>query len=842
MTGTVNLKSLLTLLLAALLLTGPAQAQGEAPLRFIHLDVGSPPVDIYVNGELVASNLRYGEYTSYVYVPGGDIELSAYLSATSVLLSSDLLFLAEEPAAILLSSRDDAFFHISPEQVDPLSFGRARLSVINATDDVATLSIVTPTDESALAATLVSGAFEGPVEVDAGVHKITIHAADAASDEAILQISEALTAGAGNLLVIHGRPSDPKVLNVPAAADGLAGSARVRFVHAVAGAAPVDLRINDQLIVPALSFATPSEHIALPSGSHRVAFNLGQAEIMSERLDIRAGQMNTVVLMGSTAGLRMRSFDDAPSGIDESSAVVSLINAIPGSLISRLQLESGSIVAFDVAFGETGDAARIVPGRQSMTIFVEIGDDRGEVEVAAHYFSGGSYYNLIALAGGVFSAPRLLIAETSLQRHVRATMSLIAAEDEIQPVASAEDTVTDSSEAEPIPGTEPQDEATSAPDEADDIEGDLAQIGAETAVEASDEVAAVIPYAIVVVDQDAALHMRLFPSSESMSLGLLPAESNLMVLGRRGLTDFDFGDPTELPAYLSDYTVDAATGLLPYQDMPAADSWLFVLYKTPDGGALYGWVNALYLNVFDQSGQRQRLASLPLVRQNQIGSAYNTDIRPPELSDHVTARVSGLSASALLNLRMGNDANTEVLTQVAPDTILGFIGLDVAEEWAYVDYESEQGNLVKGWASMDFIQLLLNGQPVPIDTMRALDPTTVRLISGSVSGVIQPMPESDVAQPDLPTEGIVGEVNVNFDSALHLRRYPDATSESLSLIPPGTELSLDGIYESGDWYKVQYDGEGGWVAADYLALTMDGRQYASAFLEGQLPRLDDLGR
>ena len=50
-------------------------------------------------------------------------------------------------------------------------------------------------------------------------------------------------------------------------------------------------------------------------------------------------------------------------------------------------------------------------------------------EVPARHFAGGSYYNLIALAGGAFSAPRLLVAETSLQRHVRASASMPEAAD-----------------------------------------------------------------------------------------------------------------------------------------------------------------------------------------------------------------------------------------------------------------------------------------------------------------------------------------------------------------------------------------------------------------------------
>ena len=61
------------------------------------------------------------------------------------------------------------------------------------------------------------------------------------------------------------------------------------------------------------------------------------------------------------------------------------------------------------------------------------------------------------------------------------------------------------------------------------------------------------------------------------------------------------------------------------------------------------------------------------------------------------------------------------------------------------------------------------------------------------------------------------------------------------MIPPDTILPLDGVTESGGWYKAQYEGEEGWVAAPYLVLSMNGRKYARGLLESQLPRFNDLG-
>ena len=850
------------------------RGQVGAQIRFVHVDPSSPALDVFVNGELAASNLTSGAATAYMRAPAGEVELSANLATTSVQLVHDLLTLDAAPATLILSSRADGRIHVAPDDLKEIEFGSARFSLLNALDGQATITAVDANGAAVAQATLASGDGDGTHDVDAGIYEVLVDTSAAGADADRHRFETALTAGASHLLIAHGNQADPELLSVSSAAEGDVDSGRVRFVHAVAGAAPLDLRIDDQLVVPALAFAAPSHHIALPSGSRRIALFLGPAEIMSEPLEIRAGQMSTVAIMGSNTGLKMRGFSDSSGGVAENSAVVSLINAIPGSVISHLQLEGGAIAAFNVPFGEAGDAATIVPGTQSMTMHLDIGDDRGTVTVPPRHFAGGSYYNLIALAGGAFSAPSLLIAETSLQRQVQATMPTIATEEpeaasqpdsaaaeqavepeedsalesEVAPVtadtpleSSAEERADDGNEAQSTGEAEILPAEGDAPSATDLAPAEPAATDATGMLAPTHAISDLTPYAIVVVDPDSALHVRQFPSSDAMSLGLLPAASDLLVLGRRAPADLDSDGLSLLPVDLSDFTVDPAAALRPYQDLAAADTWLFVVYMTPDGGALYGWVSALYLQVFNSNGEPQRLASLAPVAQNQLGGASNTDMRPPSLSEYVSAQVVGLDPGAFLNLRVGNNANTEVLTQVAADSTLGFVGLDAAEEWAFVRYESPQGNKVTGWASMAYIQLLLNGKPALAESLRALDPSSVPTIDEVIFGVIQPADPSASDASDQPLSGIVGEVNVNFDSALHLRRYPDATSESLALILPGTLLQLDGVTESGSWYKVHHDGDDGWVAGDYLLLSMDGRQYARAFLAGQLPRFTDEG-
>jgi uncharacterized protein YgiM (DUF1202 family) len=268
------------------------------------------------------------------------------------------------------------------------------------------------------------------------------------------------------------------------------------------------------------------------------------------------------------------------------------------------------------------------------------------------------------------------------------------------------------------------------------------------------------------------------------------------------------------------------------------------MYQTADGGGLLGWVNAFYLQVFDETGDEQRLASLPMVRQNRAGGTHNTDMQSPALADHVTARVYRLNPDALLNMRMANDPNSEVITLLALNTELTLIGLDEADEWAYVDYAADTGEIIRGWVSAAYVQLLLNGEPVRVGTLRALDETVAPRISSLLRGDIRSAEDAGptpIPPPDDMMQGIVGEVALDPGAMLHLRRQPDADAKSLALIPAGTKVTISGITESAEWLKTSYQEQDGWIAAHYVALLLRGRLYHRTYVESLLPVHDNRG-
>jgi uncharacterized protein YgiM (DUF1202 family) len=68
-------------------------------------------------------------------------------------------------------------------------------------------------------------------------------------------------------------------------------------------------------------------------------------------------------------------------------------------------------------------------------------------------------------------------------------------------------------------------------------------------------------------------------------------------------------------------------------------------------------------------------------------------------------------------------------------------------------------------------------------------------------------------------------IGLNPDANLHLRRYDNEQAESLGLLPNGATLVVNGRGLDDLWYQVTYQGQVGWVAAEFIDLTFNGQPY-----------------
>lgn len=806
------------LCLAFLFAAAPAFSQAGARARFVHVAPGTPSLDILVNGQLVESDLAYGEASAYLNLPSGKVELLALVSGTSTAwLGHGAQIGSGSTLSFLISSTAMPRFQAVAENLGALEFGASRLSIVYAIEDGAPVDIVFQENGEILGEVIQPGAVVGPYELSAGIYNLDLVLAGGDSGNPLLDLRVPVAAGTSQLAIIYGSANNPQIMTTSAPTAAAPASGLVRFLHAVQGATPFSLSVDGAQIVPSLAYAQPSEHIALPSGTHQVALSIGGAEITSMTLNVVAGQAQTAVVMGSPANLSMTAHGDDLSAIDKSSALVSLINAIPGSNVERLILSGGATAATDVAYGSASGTAKIVTGNQGLSLDLTIGDNSGTVKLPASHFHGGSYYNLVALPGSAFSGPQLLIAETSLLRGFDlGEMALEQAQPAAQPAAQPE-TQSESLNEEPTAEAPP---VAIAPA---DIDGPTARVN---------------------INRGANLHLRQYPHSASRSLGLAPAETTLIVLGRRGPTAYYGEEPADEPVDLSDYEADPALGLEDWQDLEAADTWLFVTYLTPDGGTIDAWVNALYLDVVDEDGDRQRLADLEQVRQNQAGSSRSTSIAPPQPTERVGAYAFNLNVGVKLNIRRANSSSSENLGQAANGEALRLIGLDEAGEWVFIEYSALDDVIIRGWVSADYVQILLDGSPMSIEDLRETDASLIPQLSDSARGAV--ILAGDAEAPPAPTKdpflgAVVATVDLNPDANLHLRRHPQVSTESLDLIPSGAKLVVEGVTVNQEWYKVRYEGVPGWISATYALLSFNNRYLPLEEMIGRLSVFDDQG-
>jgi uncharacterized protein YgiM (DUF1202 family) len=783
---------LFLMVIASLLaLTTNVFAQDDAGVRFIHAIPGRSAVDVYVNNQLAVADLSFGEASAYISVPVGTLEISATaVGSSDVLMSQTATVEAGTATSMIATSNSTPRFDPIVDDRRELAFGNTRFSIVHGIEDGPAVDVIFLADGTAIAEGLAYGASLGTFDVPANVYELAVVPTGGDVSASIADLSLALSASTTNIVLVYGTADAPQALVASAPTSPNNDSGLVRFAHAVLGAAPVDVIINGSLIVPSLAFEAPSEHLTVPAGSHEVSLSINDTEIASLTLDVITQTAQTVVALGSPADLLVSAFSDDLSGLNADSALVSIINAIPDSTIDNLTLADGTSIAAGLAFNSASSSSNIDAGSQAFSMELTVGEDSGTVTIPASMFYGGSYYNILALPGNAFTGPQLLAVETSILRGL----------------GDAGEVMTEQPAVDASGGSEVVVAATPAP----------------VVVTSDDED---VFTARINLNPDANLQLRQYPSSEALSLGLAPSGSSLAVIGRRGPSEYFEGEPADEPVDLSGFgDEDPAEGLDEFDDLLAEDTWLFVTFSTPDGGAINAWVSAQYLQVFDNEGGLARLADIPLTRQNEAGESVATAITPPSESvDRVSVVVYNLDPGVQLNLRRTKGTDGEVIARVEVGTVMAFLGIDKKQEWVFAEYLSADGGAITGWVSFQYVQLQLNGELSDLEEIEDEDETLIVIIDDDTRGEIR----GDAERPALPTpdpleDAVVGEVFLDAGASLQLRRTPDIEGESLDLIPSGTRLIVTGITRNNDWFNVTFEEVEGWVSSQYLVLSFNG--------------------
>lgn len=149
----------------------------HAAIRWAHLNLWGPAVDLYLNGEPVVTDMIYKTVTDYMLYEPGIAELAAYPAGSDPATTQPLAALSIElsganfPRTIYLyGPADTILFGVAPDSFELLPNGRARVRFINTAIDSAAVAVANPTDGSRVAPDLQFGLASANAIVDAGVY------------------------------------------------------------------------------------------------------------------------------------------------------------------------------------------------------------------------------------------------------------------------------------------------------------------------------------------------------------------------------------------------------------------------------------------------------------------------------------------------------------------------------------------------------------------------------------------------------------------------------------------------------------------------------------------------
>lgn len=808
-------------------LVGGAVAQDDTSLiRFVHVIPGMTAVDIYVNDNLSVEGLEYGQASTYLTAPADELQLRVTLQGlTTTLWQQTAILPPEEVVTLVAASINPLNFVPFRDDLTPLATNLARFQAIHAIDGGPALEVIA--EGSTAVTNLAYSEVFGPSDVPPGNYIIS--ALESGSDTVVLADTAIPMRGAtSQMLVVYGTAVSPEtlLLTAPTQADGEAGY--VRFAHGIAGAPSVDVLIDDAVVIPGLAYGDASEHIAIPAGEHTIAVQVagGGTEVASTTLEVAVGEASTAVALGTAESAELTAFSDDLSGIEARSAVVSVINIVPDST-ATLTLEDGTALANGLASNEASAAVVVSPVKGGSTLELTVGADSQTVELPAAIFYGGVYYNLF-VGTDPEGAPTVFTAATSLVQALNSAPgsaeAIVAAEPTLVP------TLEPTAPPEPTADTATDTTAATATPEA---AAPTPVPATATPVPPSPVPTTEFPTGRPLIDSSARLNLRTYPSANAESRGQLPGSANatLSIIGRQ--SDIEIGEnglPVDLVIPEDGVELGDPFAELPVEnDIDPASTWLFVSVPNPEGGDVTAWVRADFVDVRSVKGELQRLRDLPLVPSNRPGEGLYGE-RPQAQIEFAEAIVFSLAPDVPLIIRERLlPVVGEPMERVFNDTrmeLVGVVTLTDDTEWAFVRYVPDPaGNTaITGWASTLYLRFEFRGEAQTLaelsdrELLDVVDAEEIGRVTGDAPNVV--LPTADPFK-----DRIVATVQVDSSTALQFRPGPDTIFAPTAELPNGTRVAIISRNGASTWLQVEFEGQTGWVASNFVLLSFNDRPF-----------------
>lgn len=792
------MKRLILLLIATTLAFSSAlfAQEGSGLFRFVHSIPGVGAVDVYIDGELAVIDLGYGSASNYIAVAADTHQVVVRPTGLRTeLWRQQVGAIADVPLTLVAAGIDPLEFVAYEDGFSPVDLGITRFRLIHAIEGSATLDVLF--EEQAVVTDLAYQASSGAFDIETGTYSFSIAVGD---NEPVIHDFN-LISNTSYMILVHGTPNNPQVTALTAPVSGQDNAGFARFANF--GEQVVDIYVEDVLIVPNAEFGLVTEHLPLVAGTYAVDVRAaGTSGTMAQaELTVSADGASTLVILGDEISV----FDGDLSGVTVENGAVNVINTIADSTVTVAIDEV--VLASGVAFNTASGANAIAPIRSVGTLTLTLDDQSQDVPLGFVGVYGGVYVDAFVVLdnSGVFPQPSVIFADTlvghSLDSLPTSGAGVVEIIDE-EPIAEepAEEIVVEEPVIEETPVVEVPEEP-------------IAQVTPETPVA---PVFAGPTGRVQNLNPGANLNLRQYPRGDAFILGQVQVGATLAVNGRVGAELDEEGNPVD-PEY-----VDPVTLLEEGEDLNPADTWLNVIYSTPDGGQITAWVNAQYILLRDARGNWGAFRDLDVIPADVAGEAVNTSVLPPTAAaPSVVVRIQNLNPGVNLNIRRTPEATGEILFGIPVGTVTALTGVDVDQEWGFISYSPLQGGTVTGWVSLQYAGVELNGNVADIDGL--IEQGLLEVVEVERRGAVSAdAPSAPVPTVDPTRNAYIARVQVNPDANLNLRRNADSQSEVLEQIPSQTQLIISQRTADELWLQTTYNGQTGWVASAFVTVTYNG--------------------
>jgi hypothetical protein len=648
---------------SALVIATPVDGAADTVrVQFAHGSPDAPAVDLYANGTLVASSLELGEMTGHLAFPTGaytvEVRPAGAPAADAPVISAELTFDAPaQTVAVLGQTTDETLaVQVFPDNVADITPEQARIAVINTvTGSTATVGL-TDSSGTVLAANLAGGSQSDITNAAAGEYMLTVSVQGLANPVDLLVPAEKYYGGTYYSVLVYGGGPNNVAYNARVAGTGInvtsdsAPGLPLVAVAAVPTATPEV--VPTQETVP-LATAEPTTEAAPPPAETPVAVPT-QSEVVvpqptQSELVVAPQPTQSELVVAQPTLLPVATQPPPQPIVPQAQQATAYVELNPGANLQCRELPGSDKRSLGLI--PSGTTLTVI-GRTGTPLVPETGNATPEPTpevLAIEELWLSVQWN--PPSGGYL---RCWVNAQFLRVEFRGKLL---------------DTL---------------EELWALPEEPFNRPGEVA--GADIAPP-TPLFNAVI--ATVQLEPGVSLQLRRYPETQAESLSLVPAQAQLEVLG---------------------YAEAPSEGLV---GQPTNPNWLYVRYRTENGGATIGWVSVEYV-VLSQLGRPVELTTLPVVDVAEAGYFElpgQAPIIPLELQDAVG--VVNLNPGANLNLRDRPTADARVVVGIPSGDSMVLNGRNGNGTWVQVTYASAGGDL-EGWVATQYLTITRGGQPYDI--------------------------------------------------------------------------------------------------------------------------------